>query len=76
MVTSENKEYFINAPKGKVLNTVGAGDSMVAGFVAGYEKSGDYEYAFKMGIATGSASAFSMDLATAEQVADLLKEIN
>ena len=49
---------------------------MVAGFVAGYEKSGDYEYAFKMGIATGSASAFSMDLATAEQVADLLKEIN
>ena len=76
LVTSENKEYFINAPKGKVLNTVGAGDSMVAGFVAGYEKSGDYEYAFKMGIATGSASAFSMDLATAEQVADLLKEIN
>lgn len=76
LVTSENKEYFINAPKGKVLNTVGAGDSMVAGFVAGYEKSGDYKYAFKMGIATGSASAFSMDLATAEQVADLLKEIN
>ena len=76
LVTSENKEYFINAPKGKVLNTVGAGDSMVAGFVAGYEKSGDYEYAFKMGIATGSASAFSMDLATAEEVANLLKEIN
>ena len=76
LVTSENKEYFINAPKGKVLNTVGAGDSMVAGFVAGYEKSGDYEYAFKMGIATGSASAFSMNLATAEEVANLLKEIN
>ena len=76
LVTTENKEIFLNAPKGKVINTVGAGDSMVAGFVAGYEKSGDYEYAFKMGIATGSASAFSMDLATAEQVADLLKEIN
>ena len=76
LVTSENKEYFINAPKGKVLNTVGAGDSMVAGFVAGYEKSGDYQYAFKVGVATGSASAFSMNLATAEEVANLLKEIN
>ena len=76
LVTAENKEYFLNAPKGKVINTVGAGDSMVAGFVAGYEKSGDYEYAFKIGIATGSASAFSMNLATAEEVANLLKEIN
>ena len=76
LVTNENKEYFINAPKGKVLNTVGAGDSMVAGFIAGYEKSGEYEYAFKMGVATGSASAFSMSLATKEEVVNLLKEIN
>ena len=74
-VTTENQEYFVKAPQGKVLNTVGAGDSMVAGFIAGYEKSGDYEYAFKMGAATGSASAFSMNLATAEEVANLLKEI-
>ena len=76
LVTTENKEYFLNAPKGKVLNTVGAGDSMVAGFIAGYEKNGDFEQAFKMGIATGSASAFSMNLATAEEVVNLLKEIN
>ena len=76
LVTKENKEYFLNAPKGRVVNTVGAGDSMVAGFVAGYEKSGDYEQAFKIGVATGSASAFSMNLATAEEVANLLKEIN
>ena len=76
LVTKENKEYFLNAPKGKVLNTVGAGDSMVAGFVAGYEKSGDYQYAFKVGLAAGSASAFSMNLATSEEVANLLKEIN
>ena len=76
LVTTENKEYFLNAPKGKVLNTVGAGDSMVAGFVAGYEKSGDYQYAFKVGLAAGSASAFSMNLATSEEVANLLKEIN
>lgn len=76
LLTSKNEEYFSKAPKGKVINTVGAGDSMVAGFVAGYQKCGDLEYAFKMGIAAGSASAFSMDLATAEQVANLLKEIN
>ena len=75
LVTAENKEYFSKAPKGKVVNTVGAGDSMVAGFIAGYKKSGDFEKAFKMGIATGSASAFSMNLATAEEVANLLKEI-
>ena len=76
LVTTDDKEYFSKAPNGKVVNTVGAGDSMVAGFIAGYEKSGDFEHAFKMGIATGSASAFSMNLATAEEVANLLKEIN
>ena len=38
LVTKEDKKYFLNAPKGKVLNTVGAGDSMVAGFIAGYEE--------------------------------------
>ena len=75
LVTVKEEIYFSKAPKGKVLNTVGAGDSMVAGFVAGYEKSGDYEQAFKMGIAAGSASAFSMNLATAEEVENLLKEI-
>ena len=75
LVTTEDKVYFSKAPSGKAVNTVGAGDSMVAGFVAGYEKHGDFEQAFKMGIATGSASAFSMNLATREEVADLLKEI-
>lgn len=75
LLTTEGKEFYSKAPKGKVLNTVGAGDSMVAGFIAGYEKSGDFEQAFKMGIATGSASSFSMNLATAEEVANLLKEI-
>lgn len=75
LVTTEGKEYYSKAPKGKVLNTVGAGDSMVAGFIAGYKQSGDFEQAFKMGIATGSASSFSMNLATAEEVANLLKEI-
>ena len=75
LVTTEDKVYFSYAPKGKVVNTVGAGDSMVAGFIAGYKQSGDFEHAVKMGIDTGSASAFSMNLATAEEVATLLKEI-
>ena len=59
----------------KTINTVGAGDSMVAGFLTGYQKTKNYEYALKMGIATGSASAFSMDLATKEEVERLLKQI-
>lgn len=56
------------APKGTVVNSVGAGDSMVAGFLAGYLEEKDYWHAFRMGISTGSASAFSKDLATREQV--------
>ena len=75
LLIKEGKVYYSKAPKGKVINTVGAGDSMVAGFLAGYKKTKDYEQAFKMGIATGSASAFSMDLATAKEVEDLLKDI-
>lgn len=75
LVTEENKEYFLDAPKGKVVNTVGSGDSMVAGFVAEYEKTKDFMSAFKMGVATGSASAFSVNLATVEDVAILLKDI-
>lgn len=75
LVTVEENVYFCEAPKGKVLNTVGAGDSMVAGFLAGYLKTQDYEYALKMGIATGSASAFSMNLATIKDVETLLRKM-
>ena len=64
------------APKGTVVNSVGAGDSMVAGFLTGYmEHDGDYEKAFKMGLCTGSASAFSPDLATRPEVEALLKTL-
>lgn len=63
------------APKGKVVNSVGAGDSMVAGFMTGYLETGDYEKAFKMGLCTGSASAFSPDLATRPEVEALLATI-
>ena len=76
LITSDNNVYSYKAPKGKVVNTVGAGDSMVAGFLAGYLKTNDYKYALKMGLATGSASAFSMELAKLEEVENLLKMIN
>lgn len=62
-------------PKGILKNSVGAGDSMVAGFLCGYLKNKDIDEAFKMGIATGSASAFSEELATEGEVYKLLKEI-
>ena len=60
------------APKGKVVKSVGAGDSMVAGFIAGYLENGSYEKAFQMGVCTGSASAFSEELATKAEVIALL----
>lgn len=63
------------SPKGKAINTVGAGDSLVAGFLDEYARSKNIEKAFKRGIATGSASAFSEDLATLEEVEALLKTI-
>lgn len=63
------------APRGKVLNSVGAGDSMVAGFLTGYLQSGDYDYALRMGTACGSATAFSEGLADCATVMRLLEEI-
>ena len=69
-------DYFVFTFPEKFVNSVGAGDSMVAGFIAGYVKTQDYLQAFKMGVATGSASAFSKNLATADEVELLLKTIN
>ena len=62
-------------PKGVLKNSVGAGDSMVAGFLWGYLKNKNLDEAFKMGIATGSASAFSEELATKEEVENLLLQM-
>jgi len=55
------------APEGKLVNSVGAGDSMVAGFLAGFCAGGSYERAFRMGICAGSASAFSDSLPPARR---------
>lgn len=60
--------------RGTVKNSVGAGDSMVAGFIAGSE-NGDYEYALKLGTATGGATAFSDDLAKKDEIFELLKQL-
>ncbi len=67
--------YESPAPKGTVINSVGAGDSMVAGFLAGYLETQDYEAAFKKGIACGSASAFSVGLAQEKDVLEILKQL-
>lgn len=76
LVDENGHEYIRKAPKGRVINSVGAGDSMVAGFVAGYLETKNYEYAFRKGLAAGSASAFSEQLADSEEVEALLKRMD
>lgn len=61
----------IGNASGKVVNSVGCGDSMVAGFVAGYINKSDYEYALRMGSACGNATAFSDELATKEEIENM-----
>ena len=74
LVADDGEVYESEAPKGTVINSVGAGDSMVAGFLTGYLDTEDYEAALQMGICTGSASAFSERLATREEVLKLYRE--
>jgi len=69
VLLDENENvYMLPAPKGTLVNAVGAGDSMVAGFIAGWTQTQDSYHAFKMGVSAGSASAFSEILATKEDV--------
>ena len=76
LLVTENDEVFASSvAKGEVVNSVGAGDSMVAGFIAGYLKSNSYEEALRLGAATGGATAFSSDLATREFIDKLVDEI-
>ena len=75
LIDENGKDYKREAVKGNVKNTVGAGDSMVAGFVAGYIEKQDYSYALKLGSASGSATAFSLNLATKQEIMDILKEM-
>lgn len=73
MLIDENGEkHKAGVLKEKVINTVGSGDSMVAGFVAGYEKEHSYPYALKLGSVCGNATAFLSGLATREKIDELL----
>lgn len=76
LVTESGETLGLPAPKGKVKNSVGAGDSMVAGFIAGWCESGNSLHAFKMGIASGSASAFSDVLATKAEIEQVYNQID
>lgn len=75
LLTEDGQTYHSPAPKGTLVNSVGAGDSMVAGFICGYMETNSLEDAFYMGVATGSASAFSENLATRPEADALLKTI-
>ena len=75
LIAADGKIFGAPAPKGTLVNGVGAGDSMVAGFMAGWMEKQDYEYAFHMGIAAGSASAFSDHLATRVEIEDVYKRV-
>lgn len=68
LVDPQGKAWQANAPKGRVVNTIGSGDSMVAGFLAAMEETHDPEEALRLGVAAGSASAFCQLLATEEEV--------
>ena len=75
LAAEDGNIYEAPAPKGKLINGVGAGDSMVAGFLAGWMRKKDYRHAFHMGMAAGSASAFSEFLATREEVMAVYRQL-
>ena len=76
LVAEDGSVYEAPAPKGTLVNAVGAGDSMVAGFTAGWIEKKDYRHAFYMGVSAGSASAFSEYLATKEEIMDLYEKVS
>lgn len=75
LVAQDGIVYDMPAPKGKLVNAVGAGDSMVAGFLAGWLKKRDYKHAFYLGVSAGSASAFSETLATKDEIERIYQQI-
>lgn len=75
LIAEDGYIYQSNVPEGVVKNSVGAGDSMVAGFIAGYLKTSQYSESLRLGAASGSATAFSSDVANADLIKQLVKEI-
>ena len=75
LLDEQGEVHRLPAPEGKLINAVGAGDSMVEGFLAGWLEKHDYEHAFRWGVSAGSASAFSEKLATEAEIRNLQSEI-
>lgn len=76
LIAGDGSVYEAPAPEGTLVNGVGAGDSMVAGFMAGWLTRQEYRYAFHMGVAAGSASAFSEHLATGEEIEAVFRQVH
>lgn len=76
LVSEDSHVYGCNGAKGKLINSVGSGDSMVAGFLAGYLKDKSYPEAIRLGSACGGATAFNDDLATTEMISKVYQQIN
>lgn len=76
LLDEEGGVHMLPAPRGTLVNAVGAGDSMVAGFLAGWMEQHDYSHAFRMGVAAGSASAFSEFLATEQEIRSIYRTLN
>ena len=74
-VSEEGESFEANVPPGTLVNAVGSGDSMIAGFLSGWEKTHNYKEAFLMAVASGSASAYSEELATKDEVMKLHSKI-
>lgn len=75
LVTKDGQVHKMGVAKGTVRNSVGAGDSMVAGFLAGYLENGDYGHALRLGTAAGGATAFSDGLGTKEKIMELYETL-
>lgn len=75
ILVTNDQVFKCNAPKGIVINSVGAGDSMIAGFVGTYMQTSDFVESFHKGAACGSATAFSEDLATKEKIEEIYNQI-
>ncbi len=76
LVSERGEEIFVAAPQGKVLDTVGAGDSLLAGFLAAKERGGSDKEALEQGVAAGSATAFRVGLATGKEICSLLQKMH
>ena len=75
LAAEDGQVYSCIAPRGNVVNTVGAGDSMIAGFITGLLSNIGYQKALELGVAAGSATAFAMELATKREIQDMFETI-